>query len=62
MADLLCCPLVEWVANEYLIRCKEGLWKKKEDEDAVKYSDLERVEGVINAELLVLRRPNHKST
>ena len=50
---------LEWVANEYLIRCKKGLWKKEEDEDAVKCWNLERV---INAELLGLRRPNHDLT
>ena len=50
---------LEWVANEYFIRCKKGLWTKEEGEDAVKCWNLERV---INAELLGLRRPNHEST
>ena len=50
---------LEWVANEYFIRCKKGLWTKEEDEDAVKCWNLERV---INAELLGLRRPNHDLT
>ena len=37
-----------WVADEYLRRCKVGAWGKKNDEDALKCWNLERI---IEAEL-----------
>ena len=39
----------EWVAQEYLSRCKSGNWKESEDEDALKCWNLERI---IQAELM----------
>ena len=44
----------EWVAKEYLKRCKEGAWKKENTKDAVKCWNLERV---IEAELLGKQAP-----
>ena len=32
-----------WVANEYLERCKKGSWTKKSDDDALKCWNLERI-------------------
>ena len=34
---------MEWVAQEYLKRCKEGQWKKENTQDALKCWNLERV-------------------
>jgi len=39
----------EWVAKEYLRRCKEGLWKEENTKDALKCWNLERI---LDAELL----------
>ena len=39
----------EWVANEYLRRCKYGAWKKKNTVEALKCWNLERI---IDAEML----------
>ena len=39
----------EWVAKEYLKRCKEGVWKEENTKDAAKCCNLERA---IQAELL----------
>ena len=33
----------EWVAKEYLRRCKNGSWKKGRTDDAVKCWNLERI-------------------
>ena len=38
----------EWVAKEYLRRCKAGVWKKEETEEAWKYWNLEQI---LDAEL-----------
>ena len=32
-----------WVANEYLERCKKGKWTKMNDDEAVKCWNLERI-------------------
>jgi hypothetical protein len=45
---------VEWVANEYLRRCKSGAWKQSYDEDCLKCWNLERV---IDAELVGAPEP-----
>ena len=45
----------DWVAKEYLRRCKEGAWKKASDDEALKCWNLERI---IDAELLGLMEPN----
>ena len=44
----------EWVAEEYLSRCKSGIWKESEDEEALKCWNLERV---IQAELMGAPEP-----
>ena len=44
----------EWVAQEYLSRCKSGNWKESEDEDALKCWNLERI---IQAELIGAPEP-----
>ena len=33
----------EWVASEYLKRCKKGAWKKENTVDALKCFNLERI-------------------
>ncbi len=33
----------EWVAQEYLHRCKNGAWKEGDDQDALKCWNLERL-------------------
>ena len=40
----------EWVAKEYLRRCKEGAWKKENTVEAVKCWNLERM--MLDADLL----------
>ena len=40
---------MEWVANEYLRRCKCGAWKKENTAEALKCWNLERI---IDAEML----------
>ena len=44
----------EWVANEYLRRCKNGSWKKENEVASLKCWNLERV---IEAEMLGKERP-----
>ena len=44
----------EWVAEEYLSRCKSGIWKESEDEEALKCWNLERI---IQAELMGAPEP-----
>ena len=44
----------EWVAQEYLSRCKAGRWKASEDEEALKCWNLERI---IEAELMAAPEP-----
>ena len=44
----------EWVAKEYLKRCKEGAWKEENTKDAAKCWNIERV---IQAELLGEKAP-----
>ena len=44
----------EWVAQEYLSRCKAGHWKASEDEEALKCWNLERI---IEAELIAAPEP-----
>jgi hypothetical protein len=39
----------EWVAQEYLRRCKAGAWKIEQDEESLKCWNLERI---IEAELV----------
>lgn len=34
---------IEWVAREYLRRCKAGVWKKENTEEALKCWNLERI-------------------
>jgi hypothetical protein len=43
-----------WVANEYLERCKKGSWAKKSDDDALKCWNLERI---IDAEEKGMEKP-----
>ena len=43
-----------WVANEYLERCKKGSWAKKSDDDALKCWNLERI---IDAEEKGIEKP-----
>jgi hypothetical protein len=43
-----------WVANEYLNRCKKGKWTKQGDDDALKCWNLERI---INAEEMGVETP-----
>ena len=45
----------EWVAKEYLRRCKEGAWKKENTVEAVKCWNLERM---LDAELLGKPKPS----
>ena len=45
---------VDWVAKEYLWRCKKGAWKKGLTDDAVKCWNLERI---LDAELHGLSKP-----
>ena len=45
---------VDWVANEYLRRCKTGAWKPENTRDAVKCWNLERA---LEAELDGLPAP-----
>jgi hypothetical protein len=33
----------EWVAKEYLRRCKQNKWKEEDDSEALRYWNLERV-------------------
>ena len=51
LSCLLCKVYVdeEWVAQEYLRRCKAGAWKGKQDEESLKCWNLERI---IEAELI----------
>jgi len=44
----------EWVAKEYLRRCKAGKWKKENTKDALKCWNLERV---LDAELQRMSTP-----
>ena len=44
----------EWVAMEYLSRCKADGWKASEDEEALKCWNLERI---IQAELMAAPEP-----
>ena len=39
----------EWIAQEYLRRCKAGIWKSKNDKESLKCLNLERI---IAAELV----------
>ncbi|EJK52595.1 hypothetical protein THAOC_28111 [Thalassiosira oceanica] len=39
----------EWVAQEYLRRCKAGAWKSEQDEESLKCWNLERI---IESELI----------
>jgi hypothetical protein len=43
-----------WVANEYLERCKKGKWTKKNDDEALKCWNLERI---IDAEEKGMEKP-----
>jgi hypothetical protein len=43
-----------WVANEYLERCKKGKWTKKNDDEALKCWNLERF---IDAEEKGMEKP-----
>ena len=45
---------VDWVAKEYLRRCKKGAWKKGLTDDAVKCWNLERI---LDAELQGVSKP-----
>ena len=45
---------IEWVAREYLRRCKAGAWKKENTEEALKCWNLERI---IDAESMGLGAP-----
>lgn len=45
---------IEWVAREYLWRCKAGAWKKENTEEALKCWNLERI---IDAESMGLGAP-----
>jgi hypothetical protein len=44
-----------WVANEYLERCKKGTWTKKSDDDALKCWNLEQI---IDAEEEGIEKPH----
>ena len=48
----------EWVAREYMKRCKDGTWKKENTRDARKCWNLERV---IQAELMGQEAPEDES-
>ena len=45
----------EWVAKEYLRRCKKGAWKKENTEEALKCWNLERI---IDADLMGDGKPS----
>ena len=45
----------EWVAKEYLRRCKKGAWKKENTEEALKCLNLERI---IDADLMGDGKPS----
>ena len=45
----------EWVAREYLRRCKKGVWKKENTEEALKCWNLERI---IDADLMGDGKPS----
>ena len=44
----------QWVADEYLRRCKAGVWKSENEEEALKCWNLERI---IDAEMLGKSKP-----
>ena len=45
----------EWMAEEYLKRCKKGAWKKENMEEALKCWNLERI---IDADLMGNSQPS----
>lgn len=45
----------EWVAAEYLKRCKEGVWQKKKTKEALKCFNLE---GILTAAQYNLETPD----
>ena len=45
---------IDWVAREYLRRCKAGVWKKENTEEALKCWNLERI---IDAESMGVAAP-----